>query len=363
MSGTHTLYIEGIGFWATRLPGWDAARAILRGEAAAPEKAATRPAPALLPPAERRRAPDTVAASLEVAARACEMARRDPKLMPSVFASTHGDLAISDNLCDTLAKTPSLVSPTKFHNSVHNAAAGYWTIATGCLKPYTSLSGYTYTFGEGLLETASQVLAEGVPVLYVAFDIEARGPVGTMQPSRGVFAGALVLSPESSERTLATLTFDVSNDVGLKPSHARAQNAALVEGNAMDNGLPLFEALADGVERQIVQALAPLPSSANKSLPIELDPIVAKALAKSLDQRYESAVTLAAELRSVGAILDVRADASPPPVVHATVRQPKGRSSARWIILLIVLAALAAAAWFGRDAIESFIRGTVGDGL
>jgi len=114
------------------------------------------------------------------------------------------------------------------------------------------------------------------------------------------------------------------------------------------------------VAQQIVQAPAPLPSSTNKSLPIELDPIVARALSKSLDERYESAVTLAAELRSVGAILDVRADASPPPVVHATVRKTRRRSGAGWIILLLVLAALAVAAWFGRDAIESFIRRTLG---
>ncbi len=252
----HTLYIEGIGFWASRLPGWESACSILRGEAPAPATAKTRPAPALLPPAERRRAPDTVAVSLEVAARACEMARRDPKLLPSVFASTHGDLAISDAICDTLAKTPSLTSPTKFHNSVHNAAAGYWTIATGCLKPYTSVSGYYYTFGEGLLEAASQALSENTPVLLVAFDIEARGPVGTMQPSRGVFAGALVISPEASERCVARLVFEVREEAQLQPTSARAQNAALVEGNAMANGLPLFEALADGVERHLVQALA-----------------------------------------------------------------------------------------------------------
>lgn len=253
----HTLYIEGIGFWASRLPGWEAARSILRGEAAAPDKPQMRPAPALLPPAERRRAPDTVAVALEVAARACEMAKRDPKLMASVFASTHGDLAISDALCDTLAKTPLLTSPTKFHNSVHNAAAGYWTIATGCLKPYTSVSGYTFTFGEGLLEAASQVLSAGDPVLYVAFDIEARGPVGTMQPSRGVFAGGLVLSAQASERAIAKLEFDVSNAESLEPTSARAANAALVDGNAMSHGLPLFEALADGVERQVAQGLAP----------------------------------------------------------------------------------------------------------
>jgi hypothetical protein len=257
MNATHTLYIEGIGFWASRLPGWDTARAILRGEAVAPATAQSRPAPALLPPAERRRAPDTVAVSLEVATRACEMAKRDPKLMPSVFASTHGDLAISDALCDTLAKTPLLTSPTKFHNSVHNAAAGYWTIGTGCVRPYTSVSGYYFTFGEGLLEAASQVLGEGGPVLYVAFDIEARGPVGTMQPSRGVLAGALVLSPDASERAVAKLEFEATADARVQPSVARAQNAALVEGNAMANALPLFEALADGVERQVVQGLSP----------------------------------------------------------------------------------------------------------
>jgi hypothetical protein len=281
MTAAHTLYIEGIGFWASRLPGWEAARAILRGEAAAPATAQTRPAPALLPPAERRRAPDTVAVSLEVATRACEMAKRDPKLMASVFASTHGDLAISDAICDTLAKTPALTSPTKFHNSVHNAAAGYWTIATGCLRPYTSLSGYTFTFGEGLLEAASQVLSEGGPVLYVAFDIEARGPVGTMQPSRGVFAGALVLSAEAGERALARLTIDVSSGDSLRPTQARAENAALVEGNAMSNGLPLFEALADGGERQVVQGLAP-----QLNLRMQVTPVAsARTIAANLVQR------------------------------------------------------------------------------
>jgi serine/threonine protein kinase len=124
--------------------------------------------------------------------------------------------------------------------------------------------------------------------------------------------------------------------------------------------LPFSGANSSEVALQIVQAPAPRPSSVNRSLPVELDPIVAKALEKSLVQRYESAVTLAAELRSVGAILDVRSDASPPPVVHAAVRQPRRRSGVGWIILLLVLAALAAAAWIGRAEIEALFRRTVG---
>jgi Beta-ketoacyl synthase, N-terminal domain len=253
----HEVSIEGVGFWASRLPGWEAAREILSGRAQPPAAPVPRPSPALLPPAERRRAPDTVALALEVAARACEAAGRDPKALPSVFASTHGDLAISDAICDTLAKTPSLTSPTKFHNSVHNAAAGYWTIGTGCLKPYTSVSAYYFTFGQGLLEACVQALSEGTPVLYVAFDIEARGPVGTMQPSRGVFAGALVISPEVGEQGVARLAWEVREVDQPQQSAARPENAALVEGNAMANGLALFEALADGVERDVSQTLGP----------------------------------------------------------------------------------------------------------
>jgi eukaryotic-like serine/threonine-protein kinase len=100
------------------------------------------------------------------------------------------------------------------------------------------------------------------------------------------------------------------------------------------------------IAMQIARAQSPPPSSINKSLPVELDPIVGKALARSLDQRYESAVTMAAELRSVGGILDVRSDAAPP-AIYPSARQPRQRSGAGWIILLLVLAALAAA-WFGR---------------
>ena len=56
-----------------------------------------------------------------------------------MFASTYGDLAITDYMCSTLAKAPMTLSPTRFHNSVHNAAAGYWSIATACRQPYCAL--------------------------------------------------------------------------------------------------------------------------------------------------------------------------------------------------------------------------------
>jgi Beta-ketoacyl synthase, N-terminal domain len=253
----HELFVEGVGFWTSRLPGWEQARAVLRAEAPPPEAAAARPAPALLPPAERRRAPDTVAVALEVAARACASARRDPRTLASVFASTHGDLAISDSICDTLARAPLQISPTRFHNSVHNAPAGYWSIGTGSVKPYTAVTARYYTFGAGLLESAVQALSENAPVLYVAYDIEARGPLATMQPSRGVLAAALVLAPQSNARSLVRLALEVRETKNAHSTPARAHNAALVEGNAMAGCLAFFEALADAVECSVVQALSP----------------------------------------------------------------------------------------------------------
>ena len=53
---------------------------------------------------ERRRAPESVAVALEVALAACTASGRDPSTLPSVFASTHGDLAITDYVASTLAE-------------------------------------------------------------------------------------------------------------------------------------------------------------------------------------------------------------------------------------------------------------------
>ena len=251
----YTASVLGIALWAPRLPGWSTAAAVLRGDAAAPDQPAARPAPALLAPTERRRAPDTVAIALEVAARACENAALDPALLASVFASTHGDLAINDYMSGTLARTPTEVSPTRFHNSVHNAAAGYWSIGTGCLRPYTAVSAYTDTFGEGLLEALVQAHAGEQPVLMVAYDIEARGPLTAMQPSVGIVGAGLVVAPGPAASALATIEWCLGH--GAQATAPLERNAGLVAGNAMASCLPLYEALALGGRRTVRVGLAP----------------------------------------------------------------------------------------------------------
>ena len=260
-----TAFIEGVALWAPTLPGWDAAaRAALRGEAGGVVPPARRPAPELLPPAERRRAPDSVALALEVATHAVAQSGRRPDELLSVFTSAHGDLAITDAMCTTLASAPALVSPTKFHNSVHNAASGYWGIATGCMRASSAVSAFECSFAGGLLEALTQCAAEGAPVLLVGCDIAACGALVSTNDSRGLLAVALVIAPLRSARTLfaldAALVAGAAERVPLRSVAAQA-----LAGNAMADALPLFEALARGEREPLA-----LPLSAALALRVRL---------------------------------------------------------------------------------------------
>lgn len=85
---------------------------------------------------------------------------------------------------------------------------------------------------------------------------------------------------------------------------------------------------------------AGVPSAVNRSLPREIDPIVGKALGKS--GGYEAAATLAADLRAVGAMLDVRQDGSEAMAPATGMTAPR-RMHAGWIVLALILGA---AAWW-----------------
>jgi hypothetical protein len=268
MSGakTPTLYIEGPAFWAPTLPGWDIASAVFRGEASPADPPAKRPSPQVLAPAERRRAPDTVALALEVAAAAVAGAGRNAADLPCVFASAHGDLGINDYMCSTLAADPKLLSPIKFHNSVHNAAVGYWTIGTGCMAASNSLTAYESTFAAGLLEAAAQCAADQRPVLLVGYDMPAVGALASVTASRGLLAVALVVSPTRSERTVAALEWSLATGPATMPA-LRTDAARALDANAMADALPFFEALAHNDAESLK-----LPLSATLSLRLQLQP-------------------------------------------------------------------------------------------
>ena len=238
-----TAFIEGIALWAPSLPGWSVARAAFRDEGAGTVPPARRPSPELLPAPERRRAPDAVALALEVATQAVAQSGRRTDEMLSVFTSAHGDLAVTDYLCNMLVSAPMLISPTKFLNSVHNAASGYWGIGTGCLQASTAVSAFECSFAAGLLEALTQCTADGRPVLLVGSDTQATGALASTNDSRGLLAAALVIAPQRSARTLAALEWSLAGGAAARIP-LKSEAALPLATNAISDALPLFEALA-----------------------------------------------------------------------------------------------------------------------
>lgn len=241
-----TATIESVGYWNNGLPSWQHARDFV-ATGTMPEGVATKPAPQLLPPNERRRAPESVAVALDVALAACTDAGRDPATLPSVFTSTHGDLSITDYMCAMLASDPSAISPTRFHNSVHNAAAGYWTIGAHCMQAATAISAYDASFAEGLLEALMQLEAGAEAVLLVGYDTGATGPLRSVHDCSGLLGGALLLSRSGNGPCISVRLGDGEADTpGTLGRHAGT--------NPMAPMLPLFDALAAGTAQATLHA-------------------------------------------------------------------------------------------------------------
>lgn len=235
-----TLYVEGVGLWSPRLGDFTALRALLAGDAPA---IADGPAAALLPANERRRAPENVRLAVEVAGQALAMSGHDPTALACVFASAYGDQAITDAICATLAHAPTELSPTRFYHSVHNAPAGYWTIATGCCAPSSAVCAGAHTFGAALLEAATQALAERRPVLLACSDIAGHGPLREITGCDHAFGCALLLTPVAGAHALARLRLHVA-DGHAAPTTPPATLAGEASGNPCTTALPLLALLA-----------------------------------------------------------------------------------------------------------------------
>ena len=151
-----------------------------------------------------------------------------------VFTSSDGDGDIVHRLCTALAAPGATVSPTDFHNSVHNAATGYWSIGAHSTAPSTALCAYDASFAAGLLEAACLVATEARTVLLVAVDLPYPPPLAAHRPVRHGFAAALALEPGSQlEVSLA------SGEASPLPANLEA-----FTGNAAAACLPLLAALA-----------------------------------------------------------------------------------------------------------------------
>ncbi len=244
------LYVDGVGLLAPGLPNWPEARPVLRGERRYAPTDMPRPSADLLPPAERRRCGNMVRLALHVGLEALERSGARAAEVASVFASSGGDGEVLNEICKALALPEREVSPTRFHNSVHNAPAGYWSIATGARGPSTSLCAYRGSFAAGLLEAALQCLAERRGVLLVAYDWPHPEPLASVCPVVAPLGTALVLQCSRSTASLAAI------EVALAPpgDEVAVSDPGLEQlrrGNSAARALPLLAAFANGVPARV----------------------------------------------------------------------------------------------------------------
>src|SRR5712671_5417150 len=218
--------VEGIGLLGPGLDGWTSSTALLEGRAPYIPQATVLSTPDGLPPAERRRLGRVVKLALGVGLQATSKAGADPATLAAVFASSGGDAHNCHEICQALSLEERLISPTRFHNSVHNAAAGYWSIATGSKAASNAVCAFDASFAAGLLEAVTQVVVDQTRVLLVAYDAQYPPPLFVKRPIPEAFGVAFVLAPVGGAAPVA-------NSASLPGSAPVVAELAPVAGSAL----------------------------------------------------------------------------------------------------------------------------------
>jgi len=244
------VYLEGIGLCGPGLDGWAQSAAVLAGEAPYTAAPANVPASSLLPPAERRRAPQTVKLALAAGTEAFAAAGRDPADTATVFTSSGGDGQTIHDILTALATPPRELSPTRFHNSVHNAAAGYWGIATGATPASTSLCAHDDSFEAGLLEAMAQAASSGEAVALIAYDVPYPAPLFAVRPVGAAFGVALVFSARPTAASFLRIDLALNPGTGTPTPTAPALED-LRQTTPAARCLPLLAACAKTTASQI----------------------------------------------------------------------------------------------------------------
>ncbi len=252
-----TAWLDGIGILGPGLTNWTAARPVLSGIVPYRPGPVAAPPLASLPPNERRRIGLQVRIALVVAQEAIAHSCLDAKQVAAVFSSSSADGDNCHAICQVLASEDRHLSPTRFHNSVHNAAAGYWGIASGAMTPATVLCAYDGSFGAGLLEALAQVGVANSGALLVCYEAPNPEPLHAKRPLPAAFGTALTLMPRRSPQSLALLRVTLLEAPGDRLTHPDLEALRCQIPSA--RSLPLLRALARGnPHRVILEYLEPL---------------------------------------------------------------------------------------------------------
>ncbi|MFZ0790488.1 MAG: beta-ketoacyl synthase chain length factor [Chromatiaceae bacterium] len=257
--------IAGVAVVGPGMDDWAGAQSLLIVGTQAPLPLTRIAAPDGLPPAERRRVGSVVKLALSAGLAACREAGVDPADPGTVFASSGGDGDNCHAICEGLAGSDRLISPIRFHNSVSNAASGYWGIATGSRACSSVLSAYDGSFAGGLIEAFALLATDKRPVLLIAYDHPYPSPLAETRPLGPPFAVALLLDRSDAESgprlTLGAIGMEPATTLDDAPLEALRRSVPAARS------IPLLSRLARGTAGRVA-----LDYLDGLTLEIELEP-------------------------------------------------------------------------------------------
>lgn len=229
------VYLHGRALWA---PGYADLKAFLAGER---DDAVTKPPSSIVGGRMKRGTSPMCRTAIEVVSQAAADAGFDPGTCATVFGSYHGEIEIAFHQLEMMRDGDGVISPARFKNSVHNTAAGLFTIGAENTGFTTAIAGGPHTFALSLLE-AWALVASGEHDQAIVSTTEEPLPSFLDETSdHGLLGIAIALGAEA-EGALAKIGVPT-------PTAEAAPHPAVAEafaGHVAAPGLALIHAVEDG---------------------------------------------------------------------------------------------------------------------
>ncbi|ODN42752.1 beta-ketoacyl synthase chain length factor [Piscirickettsia litoralis] len=218
-----------------------------------------------------QRVPYICRLALAALSQAIDINTTQAKQPVGIFASSIGDSATLDHICNSLLESPPYVSPLKFSHSLLNTAAGVWSIQTNNHSQTISLSACEYSAACALLETVLQTHIENKNTIACCYDINTHFPDNPFINIQDSAAIAWHATPIKTTNTLTTLNIQVIDQQAINQQDNWQSKDSRLNTLYLENPaaklLPLLEAIACEREHTIQLQL-----SAETALNIEVKP-------------------------------------------------------------------------------------------
>ncbi|MCU7880295.1 MAG: beta-ketoacyl synthase chain length factor [Candidatus Thiodiazotropha sp. (ex Lucinoma aequizonata)] len=204
-----TFYIESPAILAPGLTSWSETKNILNGQVPYCESPLEDPIVSSIPGNIQRRCSLSTLLAIHAAEQTQRASKKHTAEFTTVFSSSVGDPEISNKLCISVAAEVPMPSPTLFHNSVHNAPAGYWSIANKSQSHTISIAAGEASFPAALICAYTQLVSQNRPVMVVAYDQPLQGGMSINHNLVQTFVCCILLTPRETNDSLISCELEL----------------------------------------------------------------------------------------------------------------------------------------------------------